>query len=390
MNLRPEIRSDLWQAISKPYESEIYSSAVLEAIHYLSNLLRERANVDGDGIPLVGQALGGDSPRLRINKFQTETEKNEQKGLEQILRGLYQGIRNPRSHEQYEDEKDTADAIILFVNYIIGIIGQAKEPFTLDDWCNRVFDPDFVASDRYAKLLANEVPPQKYNEALITIYRKKTSGNGDNLKYIFHALIGLAGDDKIDDFLAVISDELKTVNQDKVIRVTLQILPERLWPRINEIARLRIENKLIRSIASGRYDNLSEKCIEGGFGTWGIRFLRYFSLKYELCKTFLDKLQKTQEEQNYVAKYFYSSLPKVIDSIGGEKFWSEYWRESITEAIVKAVSDSLGAVVLRDKFLERYEFPSEWQDLILKEIEKVKGFDPEFFDKYINPEEIPF
>ena len=99
MNLQTHISSDLWLAISNTYEAENYNHAVLDAMHYLSSFLREKTGVDGDGASLVGQALGGDSPRLRINKLQTETERSVQRGIEQILRGLYLGIRNPRSHE---------------------------------------------------------------------------------------------------------------------------------------------------------------------------------------------------------------------------------------------------------------------------------------------------
>ncbi|SRR6266540_2221313 len=161
MNLQKEIKSELWDAISKSHEADSYRNAILDAIHYLSDVLRERANVDGDGLSLVGQALGGDNPRLRINKFQTESEKNEQKGLEQIMRGIYQGIRNPRSHEQHEDNEENANAIILFINYILGIVSLAKEPFVIEEWSKRVFDPDFVASRRYATLLISEVPPKK-------------------------------------------------------------------------------------------------------------------------------------------------------------------------------------------------------------------------------------
>ncbi len=63
MDLRTEIKQELWNAIEKQYESGLYSNAVVESIHYLSNIIRERANVDGDGASLVGQAFGGDSPR---------------------------------------------------------------------------------------------------------------------------------------------------------------------------------------------------------------------------------------------------------------------------------------------------------------------------------------
>ena len=259
MNLRTEIKLELWDAISKQYESGLYSNAVVESIHYLSNVIRERANVDGDGISLVGQALGGDSPRLRINKFQTETEKNEQKGLEQILRGIYQGIRNPRSHEQYEDSQNTANSIILFIDYVLGIIGQAKEPFSLDEWISRVFDPNFVASVRYAKLLVSEVPPKKHIEALISMYRKTDRSNVDNSTYVYNELFRVIGDSQLGEFITLVSDELKIAQHDVWIRINLQIFPNRLWPQINEIARLRIENKLIQSIKDSWYSVDSEQ-----------------------------------------------------------------------------------------------------------------------------------
>lgn len=174
MNLQTEIRPELWEAVSKPYESKIYTNAILGAIHYLSNALRERVNLDGDGVSLVGRALGGNNPHLCINKLQTEAEKDEQKGFEQILRGIYQGIRNPRSHSQFSDNQDTADKIILFLDYVLGLINKAKEPFTIEEWMTRVFDPYFVKSDRYAELLVSEVPLKKYLDTLITLFETKT------------------------------------------------------------------------------------------------------------------------------------------------------------------------------------------------------------------------
>ena len=107
MNLRTQIRPELWQSVASTYSAENYSHAVLDAMHHLSDVLRDKSGLDGDGTTLVGQALGGSSPRIMITRMQTETEKNVQSGIQQILRGLYQGVRNPRSHEQAEDDKKT-------------------------------------------------------------------------------------------------------------------------------------------------------------------------------------------------------------------------------------------------------------------------------------------
>lgn len=120
MDIQCHIRLPLWQAIESTYVAKNYSQAILAAVHHLSAVLRERSGSDDDGVRLVGQALGGDSPPIRLNRLQTETEKNQQVGTLLILNGIYQAIRNPRSHGQVVDDKETADAIIYFINYLLG------------------------------------------------------------------------------------------------------------------------------------------------------------------------------------------------------------------------------------------------------------------------------
>lgn len=387
MNLKTEIRGDLWDAVSKSYESGIYKNAILDAIHLLSELLRERADVDGDGASLVGQALSGDSPRLRINKLQTETEKNEQRGLEQILRGVYLGIRNPRSHEQYEDKKEAADAIILFVNHIIGIISEAKEPFTIQEWNERVFDADFVASDRYAQLLAAEVPPKKRSEALILIFRNKSSGKGDKRAYIFRALIELAGDDKIDDFLDVVSEELRTTTEDMDVKTTIQILPSHLWPLLSEVARIRIENKLISSIRDGQYIPETHNCVSGWLGTWAGRLIKYFTLKDEIYNILVSKLGGDVKGQNYVAEYFLEAIPDTLHGLPDDLIAAR--QRSYVKAILNALGNQKGSPILRSNLLWDSKMKDDWIELFLKEVESFKHLDPEYFESFIN-NDIPF
>lgn len=105
MNLKTQIKDELWLAISNSYEAENYRNAILDAMQYLSDLLREKSGLDSDGAKLVGDALGTSNPKIKINKYQTQSEIDEHKGILQILTGLYMGIRNPRSHEKTTDKK---------------------------------------------------------------------------------------------------------------------------------------------------------------------------------------------------------------------------------------------------------------------------------------------
>jgi hypothetical protein len=65
MNLKTLIREDLWQEISNSYEAENYKNAILDSMHYLSNILREKTGIDSDGVNLIHQSLSGESPKLK-------------------------------------------------------------------------------------------------------------------------------------------------------------------------------------------------------------------------------------------------------------------------------------------------------------------------------------
>lgn len=72
--------------------------AVLEATKGVAEKIRRRARLTGDGAQLVDDALSGDAPRLRINSFESDTHRSEQRGFVNLLKGLFGTFRNPVSH----------------------------------------------------------------------------------------------------------------------------------------------------------------------------------------------------------------------------------------------------------------------------------------------------
>jgi len=89
LDLKKVITPLMYQHISIHYENGLYSDAILDAVKVLTDLIRTKSKIDGDGATLVGQAFGGKTPLLKLNKMQKISEIDEQKGFEQILRGLY-------------------------------------------------------------------------------------------------------------------------------------------------------------------------------------------------------------------------------------------------------------------------------------------------------------
>ena len=409
MNLKAEIASELWNNISRSYESELYKSAILDAIHYLSDILRERADLTGDGVQLVGQALGGNSPKLRVNKLQTQSEKDEQKGLEQLLRGLYQGIRNPRSHEKIEDTKETADAIVLFINFVSQIVGQAPEVFTINSWSELISDPDFVRDEQYVKLLIDKIPSRKRFDTLITLYRNKENIDQSNLQLVINQLIPLLDSVEVDDFLREVSDELKTVkdvggqfNTDygtqeylkvdstAVVRTILALLPSELWLKIERIAKLRIENKLINSIESGTYSSRHNKCLSGSLGTWSRPLIRFFeeSSKKRLLDVFVHKLKSSPNEREYISKFFFWELPDAIFDKAG----NSYQKRRVIESICIGLINSTGDETIRDRISHAFiNFPEGWSQSIEEELSRRdKSVYDVIFGSTLSDDDIPF
>jgi len=272
MNLETRLDSRLWQFIQNSYENRNFTAAIIDALHFLSDLIREKSGLESDGVALIGNAFGGKSPKLKVNKLQSDSDWNMQKGIEQILRGIYQSIRNPRSHRKYNDKPEDADAIILFINYLIGIIDQSKSPFSKNLFIDSVFDPDFAENERYSELLVKKIPSKQRLEIFVDVYRAKVGADRDKLQYFIHALLKKLTKKEMSQVYEIVSEELEHTNDEDTIRCILVIFPSSCWKHFEEIGRLRIENKLIESIKSGRYQGETKKCLAGSLGTWATRF----------------------------------------------------------------------------------------------------------------------
>jgi uncharacterized protein (TIGR02391 family) len=314
MNLETEISGELWQAVRRSYESEVWSNAILDSIHFLSDALRAKTGLQSDGTALVGQALGGKAPKLRLNRLETESEKNVQAGVEQLLRGLYQAVRNPRSHEHLNDTQIDADTLILFVDYLLRLIGHGRAPFSIDEFVGRVVEKNFVPNERYAALLVAEIPTRQRSQVALTVYRMKGDGDSQNLHYFFNALIPTLTEEDLQELFNAISAELRESNDDTALRCMLQILNPDQWSRIDEVARMRTENRIITNLRDGRYSRKSGKCLAGGLATWSTPFSRHFTLKAEAYRALVDKLRSSNvETQDYVLVFWFRMLDSLAE-----------------------------------------------------------------------------
>jgi uncharacterized protein (TIGR02391 family) len=98
---------------------ENYFHAVFEAMKSVTAKIRTLSGLTGDGCDLVHDAFGQKhgAPLLAINPLRTETQRGEQGGFLNLLKGLYGTIRNPLAHDPKVEwamaEQDALDILTM-------------------------------------------------------------------------------------------------------------------------------------------------------------------------------------------------------------------------------------------------------------------------------------
>ena len=87
MNLESRIDPRLWTAVRSNLETRHFTDAVLDAIRFLSDLIRERTDLETDGVVLINAAFGGKAPKLRNQG----TGVSDCLGFQVDGRGFFQG-----------------------------------------------------------------------------------------------------------------------------------------------------------------------------------------------------------------------------------------------------------------------------------------------------------
>lgn len=377
MTVRNEIDVELWEVIQKNYDAENYTGAILDAVFKLTDTIRNKTGLEGDGASLIGQAFGGDDPRIKLNKLQTDSEKDIQRGIQEVLRGIYTGIRNPRSHDAMIDDKVSTDAIIIFINYLLKLIDQSKLRFNEQDFLERIFDPYYVKTKEYSSLLVQEIPKrQRANIAIQTILQRN-EGDIYALGYFLDSLFTQLENAEVSRVYKVISDELRITMDDRDIRYLVHICPANYWAQIEPSVRIRTESILFDDFSNGRYNETTEKCGKhGALATWITEnHISNFGSISEWTRQAVAMIQSDDEEiVAYVKTFFWN---KICNVNRNNIAWSlKYYFE-------KGLKNNNQQIINQLKDIIEWEEDHPWWKVFAKELE----CHPEI--KY-DPDKLPF
>lgn len=117
--IQRSVHADVLKFCKAELLQENYFHAVFEAMKSITAKIRTLSGLTGDGCDLVHEAFGqkfGD-PLLAINPFKTDTQRGEQNGFMNLLKGLYGTIRNPLAHDPKVEwdmtEQDALDILTM-------------------------------------------------------------------------------------------------------------------------------------------------------------------------------------------------------------------------------------------------------------------------------------
>jgi uncharacterized protein (TIGR02391 family) len=108
-----------------------YFHAVQEAVKSVADKMRSRTGLTDDGANLVDRVLGGEPPLLAINPRSTVSERSEQSGLANLVRGTFGMFRNPTAHEarlHWTMSKEDAEDLLTIVSLIHRRLDRATMP----------------------------------------------------------------------------------------------------------------------------------------------------------------------------------------------------------------------------------------------------------------------
>jgi len=106
-----------------------YFHAVLEATKSIADKLRVKSGLSEDGAKLVDATLCGSAPRIAINDLVTDSQRSEQSGFANLVKGVFGMFRNPTAHEArvlWRMSKEDAEDLLSIASLIHRRIDAAR------------------------------------------------------------------------------------------------------------------------------------------------------------------------------------------------------------------------------------------------------------------------
>ena len=121
------VHAEVLKCCKEELLTEDYFHAVQEAAKSLCERVRSLSGLSTDGADLFNTAFSLKNPYVAFNSLQTESERNQQNGLKEMLCGVIHMVRNVTAHElriRWDiNEKDAVD-ILTQISYFHRLLDE--------------------------------------------------------------------------------------------------------------------------------------------------------------------------------------------------------------------------------------------------------------------------
>ena len=372
------------ESIKTHYENKDYTEVVRDALLCLTTEIRKKSDLkDNDGVDLINKAFSEKNPLIKINKLETENDKNKHRGIMDLSKGLIEYFRNPMSHSKQEYSKEIADAILVLLDEVIleEVVGS-KSINSIDDWYLEVTNELFPNTERYAKNLISTIPSNKYFELAVMLYKNRN--NITKLKdKIIDELVNNLSEKEFHDYCEVIENDLFGDITEKDIISSLKFISTNIWNKLSDLTKTKIEDVAKEDISNleldfeydcGEYVPVEQK--NGYILENSIHILENFSNLQEIIDVIVTKATVNSNGflQDYLLKnYFFiiagKSIKKQIDLVDmisdrlryrNRPIWYEFVKKSLKQLpkdnyLYLSLSEMFGLEIKKEKTLEIFD-----------------------------------
>jgi uncharacterized protein (TIGR02391 family) len=305
-----ELTHELLEVTFPKFSQGQYTDAIKDAFLFLTTYIRETSGETGDGVNLISKVFGGKAPLIKVNSLTTDTEQSIQEGIHSILRGLYQGFRNPRNHEQFNDDEQTCLRILVMVDTIYKYVKDNTQNFSVENMVRTVFDPFFVESREYADSLVSNIPEPYRIEIFKQVLDKYEDSDRNKVAFFIMGLYRTMNQEKLEIAAKIISEKMRGEDQTKTTYY-LKLLRPDMWNYIPTDIKIRTENMIITEVAKGEVKN-GYVTSGHGIGTWGGVFAENFGKIIELRDAIKGRLRDSWFSQDFISKFYIKSFPAIF------------------------------------------------------------------------------
>ncbi len=132
--VRRQVHAEVLRFCRPEFLQENFFHAVLEATKSVAEKIRTRTGLSMDGAELVERAFGMAEPLLALNTLRNESEKSEQKGFANLVKGIFGTFRNVTAHAPKISwaisEQDALDILSLLSYVHRRLDGAVRTPWT--------------------------------------------------------------------------------------------------------------------------------------------------------------------------------------------------------------------------------------------------------------------